>query len=314
VAAAEPRLRVTPASSRIRALLFVVLAAASWGAGTVLSKQAVSELPPLTLLAAQLLVSIAILSLAMWGTRQSLRETDRRIALLGALNPGLAYALSLVGLTMITASVSVLIWAMEPILILLVAAVVLGERPGTAIVALSLVALVGLTVAVGGQAGNAAMLGVALSLAGVGCCVVYSVATRRWIEAAPSTLAVVASQQTVALVVVGVSLVPLAAAGWAILPTSLTFPGLASVVASGVLYYAAAYLLYLNALRALPVSIAAISFYLVPVFGIAAANAAGETLSMTQWLGAALTIAAVLTAGAVDIRRSAVAQPARSQR
>jgi drug/metabolite transporter (DMT)-like permease len=298
---------------RLRAILLVILAAACWGAGTVLSKQAVSEFPPLTLLAAQLVVSVAILFLALWRTGQTLRGTDRRIALLGALNPGLAYALSLVGLTVVTASVSVLIWAMEPILILLLAAVVLGERPGSAIVGLSLIAFVGLTVAVGGQAGGATLIGVALSLGGVLCCVVYSVATRRWIEAAPSTLSVVASQQAVAFGVAALAVAATASAGWPTLPAAVTALGLASVVASGVLYYAAAYLLYLNALRVLPVSIAAISFYLVPVFGVAAATVAGETLTGVQWLGATLTIGAVLGAGAVDIRRS-VPQPARSQR
>ena len=93
----------------------------------------------------------------------------------------------------------------------------------------------------------------------------------------------------------------------------MTFPGLVSIVASGVLYYGAAYLLYLNALRVLPVSIAAISFYLVPVFGIAAAMAAGETLTGTEWLGATVTIAAVLAAGVVDVRRAAATQPVRTQ-
>ena len=94
----------------------------------------------------------------------------------------------------------------------------------------------------------------------------------------------------------------------------MTVPGLVSVVASGLLYYAAAYLLYLNALRVLPVSIAAISFYLVPVFGVAAATAAGESLSASQWLGALLTIAAVLAVGVVDLRRSPAPQVARTQR
>ena len=195
------------------------------------------------------------------------------------MNPGLAYALSLIGLTMISASASVLIWAIEPILILLLAGLVLGERPGPAITALSFLAFAGLIVAVGAQVGGVALAGVAVSLAGVLCCVVYSVAARRWIEASPSTLGVVTSQQIVALGVVALALPVAGVAGWSIAPTSVTIPGLASVVASGVLYYGAAYLLYLNALRVLPVSIAAISFYLVPVFGVAAATAAGETLS-----------------------------------
>ena len=149
--AAEGARRLASAQ-RVRAFSFVVLAAASWGIGTVLSKRAVAELPPLTLLAAQLLVSVAILSIALRWTHQPIRGTDRRLALLGALYPGLAYALSLIGLTMISASASVLIWAIEPILILLLAAHRSRRAPGPAIAALSFLAFAGLIVAVGAQA------------------------------------------------------------------------------------------------------------------------------------------------------------------
>ena len=284
--------------------MFVVLAAACWGAGTVLSKAAVAELPPLTLLAGQLVVSIGILSLALRMSGQAIRPTDRRLILLGVLNPGLAYALSLIGLTAITASASVLVWAMEPILILLLAGIVLRERPGAAIVALSVVAFAGLVVAIGADVGEAALTGVAVSLAGVLCCVIYSVAVRRWIEASPSTLGVVALQDVAALVVVAFVLLASAVAGVSPVPVALTPSAIASAVASGALYYGAAYLLYLSALRELPVSVAAISFYLVPVFGIAAATIAGETLTTSQSLGAMTTLAAVLAAGAVDIRQS----------
>lgn len=300
-------------SRRPRALAFVVLAAACWGAGTVLSKEAVAELPPLTLLAVQLIVSVAVLSLAAAWTRQTVRGTDRRLVLLGALNPGLAYALSLVGLTLITASASVLIWAMEPILILLLAGVVLSERPGASMVGLSLVAFAGLAIAIGTGAGESALLGVALSLAGVLCCVFYGVATRRWIEEAPSILMVVVLQDLVALAVVAVALVVATLAGSSVLPPSLSQGGVVSALASGVLYYGAAYLLYVSALRILPVSIAAISFYLVPVFGIAAASVAGERLTWIQWVGAGATIAAVLAVGYLDVRRPSEPQAIRIQ-
>ena len=199
---------------------------------------------------------------------------------------------------------------MEPVGILLLGGVVLGERPGAAIVALSVAAFLGLVGAVGSQVGEAVWVGVALSLAGVLCCVVYSVATRRWIQDSPSTLGVVVLQDVAALALIVVVLVVLAISGSSPVPSSLTTSGVSSTVASGILYYGAAYLLYLSALRELPVSVAAQSFYLVPVFGIAAATLAGETLTATQWLGATTTVTAVLAAGVVDLRRSRSSQPA----
>ena len=44
-----------------RVVTLLVLAAASWGAGTVISKRAVAEIPPLVLLVVQLATSVAAL-------------------------------------------------------------------------------------------------------------------------------------------------------------------------------------------------------------------------------------------------------------
>ena len=100
----------------------------------------------------------------------------------GCSIPGLAYALSLIGLTEITASLAVLLWATEPIFILALAALVLGERVGLAIVASSAVAIAGLRARRRSTRPPAARRsGIALTVAGVVVCAVYTVATRRWL-------------------------------------------------------------------------------------------------------------------------------------
>ena len=48
-----------------RDFLALILAAGCWGIGTVISKAALAEIPPFTLLAVQLASSLAILSLLM---------------------------------------------------------------------------------------------------------------------------------------------------------------------------------------------------------------------------------------------------------
>jgi probable blue pigment (indigoidine) exporter len=289
--------------------LLLVLAAASWGSGTAISKQAVAAIPPGTLLGIQLVVSIAFLVGAAVVRGESMRTgpQERSITRLGLLNPGLAYALGLLGLVTISASLSVVIWAIEPILILVLAAVLLHERVSGWLVALSTVAVLGLVFVLVDPSLSGAMLGVAISASGVLCCAIYTVATRRWIAGSDSTLAVVVGQEAWALVVAIGLIVVTAAAGQPVVPSSASAGVLASAVASGLLYYGVAYWLYLSALRHLPASIAATSFYLIPVFGLATAGAFGERLEPAQWLGSGVVIAAM--AGVGFFQRRAFARP-----
>jgi drug/metabolite transporter (DMT)-like permease len=61
------------------------------------------------------------------------------------------------------------------------------------------------------------------------------------------------------------------------------------------LYYAGAYWLYLGALRRVPASIAAASFYLIPIVGIGAgALLLGERLGAVQWVGAIIVLVSVI--------------------
>lgn len=129
---------------------FLVAAAASWGFATVVSKSALSAFHPLVLLVVQLTASAAFLGIAVGARRErpANSPTTRKLALLGLLNPGLSYALSVAGLTMISASLSVLLWAAEPLLILLTAAVMLRDRITLPTVTLTLAAAAGVVLIV----------------------------------------------------------------------------------------------------------------------------------------------------------------------
>ena len=116
-------------------LAALVLAATCWGTGTVISKAALAEVPPFTLLAIQLAASLAVLTILMRSRGIPLRsQGSPLLGRLGLLNPGVAYALSLVGLTYITASLSVLLWALESLLILALAGLFLRERDRKSVV------------------------------------------------------------------------------------------------------------------------------------------------------------------------------------
>lgn len=299
---------VAPPARRLRNVLLLAAAAASWGFGTVVSKQAVAELPALTLLVIQLAVSVAVMAVVVRvrGERVPPTREGRLLGRLGLLNPGLAYALSLIGLTSITASLAVLLWATEPILILALAAVVLGERVGGPVIAASATAVAGLLLVVADRSAGGSPEGIALTIAGVVVCALYTVLTRRWILGTDATFPVVLAQQAWALGLIAVVTAIAAVSSQAILPAVVSPLGLASAVVSGLLYYALAYSCYLTALREVRAPIAASAFYLIPVFGIAGAWLTGERLAAGQWLGAAIVIAAVVF---ITTRTAERAQP-----
>ena len=122
------------------------------------------------------------------------------------------------------------------------------------------------------------------------------VVTRRWIGTSDATAPVVVAQQAHALafgLVVVVVLWHRRRRGPARVRRARSAGRVRS--APGVLYYGVAYWLYLSALRNVPASFAAASFYLVPVFGLAASFVLlGERLDPGQWLGVAVVSVAVI--------------------
>lgn len=284
--------------SKAQVMLGLTFAAAGWGVATVITKSVLSEIPPLTLLVVQLTASVIVLAVILAAHRTPFRLTRNLlpIGVLGWLNPGLAYTLSLFGLQLTTASLSTLLWATEPILILCLASLFLREKLTAWVSGLSALALLGVLLAVRVEVAAQninSLVGNGLILAGVLCCAFYSVFTRRIaIDADP--LVVVAVQQAFALVW-ALALWPLEIqAGGLSLLTNIRLETWLWAALSGVMYYALASWLYVIGLVNLPASQAGVFINLTPVFGLAVAYLAlGETLTPLQWLGAALILLAV---------------------
>ncbi len=274
--------------------VLLVGAAACWGVGTVLTKQVVDDVPPLTLLPIQLAASCGLLAVVAALRRDQSPPVPRPLALLGALNPGLAYALGLVGLTTITASLSVLLWAAEPVLIALLAVVLLGDRVSPLVGAVLAVAVAGVLLVVYAPGASGSSVGIALTLAAVACCALYTVLARRMLLD-DSSLRVVLAQQLVALgfAVVLATLAQLVTGnGWSL--AGITAGDWLWAIGSGAVYYGLAFWLYLAGLRGVPAAVAGAYLPLIPVFGVAAGALAGERLTGHQWWGAALVVLATL--------------------
>jgi drug/metabolite transporter (DMT)-like permease len=298
-------LRLPPAA-------LLILACALWGGATVLSKALLASIPPVALLVLQLAPSATALWLVfcLSNRRAASRSLIPPLVLLGLLNPGISYTLSLMGLAHISASVSTLLWAAEPLMILGLAAIFLREPVtprllvviGAGIFGVSLVAD-----ALGGFQGNHPT-GILLLLSGVLCCAFYTVISRKLSESIDS-LYIVAVQQTaglawaVALLLSGTSYG--SPADVADVPLDLA----AVAALSGLLYYAAAYWLYVAALRSVPAAVAGTYFNVIPVFGVTFAFLfLGERLTPIQWAGAAAILVSVFEL----VRLTGAKRPTRS--
>ena len=279
-------------ASNRRYYLVLTGASAAWGVASVISKQAVAEIPPVALLPIQLTTSLLVLGTLMRveGPQRWSRGT-MPLALLGFMNPGLSYALGLVGLSQITASLSVVLWATEPVMILVLAAMVLRET-----ITKSLALAIGLTsvgvLLAAGDASSGTLLGISFTLAGVAACAIYTVISRRWMRE-DSTLVVITAQQTCALIFALGLLGAFILRGESFAVSGWSGGAWASAVVSGVLYYALAFWLYLTGLRRISAAFAGMFLNLIPIFGISTGYLLGERLSNLQLLGAVLIVGAV---------------------
>lgn len=276
------------------AITALVAASACWGTGTVASKQVVDEVAPLTLLPAQLAASCVFLLIVILVRHEPFAWTPavRRLAALGVLNPGIAYALGLVGLTTITASMSVLLWALEPVAIMLLAALVLREHIPLPLAAAVGVAIAGVLLVVYQPGANGDAVGITLTVVSIGFCALYSVLTRRMLLD-DSALTVVFAQQVAAFffaITLASFVTLLGGTGWD-LEGHAAGDWLAAG-ASGVLYYGLGFWFFVTGLRRVPASVAGAFLPLIPVFGLAGGYLVGDRLDVRQWIGAVVIVAA----------------------
>ncbi|MFZ5674460.1 MAG: DMT family transporter [Pseudomonadota bacterium] len=301
-------------SLRLPPALLLITACAFWGAATVLNKALLASIPPIALLVLQLAPS----ALALWAivvvAKRPLAGGALMLPLilLGILNPGISYTLSLMGLMSVSASVATMLWAAEPLMILGLAALLLGETVTWRLLLTMLIGAIGVALVANigsmldGMSGDPT--GTLLLLGAVLCCAFYTVFSRKLSEMA-DPVTTVAVQQSAGL---AWALAVLAAGTRFGAPADFLdlSPGLlAAAVTSGLLYYAAAYCLYIAALRHVPAAIAGSYFNVIPVFGIGLAYLfLGERLTPLQWLGAA----AILLSGYMLVRLTNRVEPAHS--
>jgi drug/metabolite transporter (DMT)-like permease len=276
---------------------FLLFTACSfWGVATVLNKALLGSISPVLLLFLQLLASAVFLWAACLSLRKSLPKGKVLLVALalGVLNPGISYTFSMMGLERISASVTSLLWATEPFLILGLAWLILREPITSKVVAVIAVGFIGVVLVSGlltGQAvGQSDAFGVLFLFVAVLMCAIYTVYSRK-IGDTVDALALVTVQQTAGLVWAAVLFTATSEGNIMATVAAVGSSELIYAMLTGLLYYAAAYWLYLSALNRVSAALAGGSFNIIPIVTVAVAFVfLGERLSGLQMFGASLII------------------------
>jgi drug/metabolite transporter (DMT)-like permease len=251
-----------------------MLAAASvgWGCSTTLSAFALRQIGPTDLLAVELVTGgVVIWTVALISARQKLATPDwRTFAVLGLCEPGLTYLLANEGLRRDSAATAALLFALEAVVIVPLAAAFLGERVSSGVLLALGVGLLGaLVTAAGAQRGRDTLGGHILILGSVLAAASYALLARRSTYRAPAL--VVTTYQLLAATAIALpfAIVSHAASRAGLPPADLAHWGAA--IAAGLAGVALPFLLYNRAIVEVRATIAAGVLNLVPLVGFATA-------------------------------------------
>ena len=285
----------------------LVLASLLWGTADVAGKLALQAIPPAMLAALRFGVALAILwPLARWRRAPRASVPARVTAPLGLLGVALTFLLQNLGLERTTATNASLLQGAAPVLTLLLAAAVLGERLGARRIAAVALAMAGVAaVTLPGSGGpRPPGLGDALVLASTGGFATFVVLGRRAfpVYGTRPVLAGMAAWGTAALV--PIALIESRLAG----PTAIGPEHAALVLYLGAGCSALTYGLWGYALRHLEAGCAATFDTLIPIVGVVAAVLVLREMPLIwHLLGGTLVVAGVWAA--LGEPRSAVRAP-----
>jgi drug/metabolite transporter (DMT)-like permease len=292
-----------------RGVLLALAATVFWALGSVLTKHSLTNFPPLTLLSIELGASTCLLLAAVAATSRahpSVRAMAR-LSLPGLLQPGLAYALSFVGLQwMNSVSIETLVWSAEGVLMLPFSVVFLREKVSAATVALGCVALSGIglvTLSTAGLAGDAplrSLVGTGLVIAAIFAACWYTVLAQRDLRRNDPLILTSLHHLSGFILALAVGAIFGHQEGGQ--PT-LSVAAFGEAVIAGVCLFGAPFCLYLRALQLIGSSKAAQFLPIVPVLSvIMAVIFLKETLDPIQVAGSTITIAAVAVMAVMTAR------------
>jgi drug/metabolite transporter (DMT)-like permease len=293
---------VSPAAGT-GAVLALVAATVVWGSTFVVIDRLLDDGQPFFIAAARFAIAFAVLwPLLAW--REGARASDwfrPAFVALGLLGVAVNFGLQNVGLVYTGAADAALVIALTPIPIAMLAALFLGER-------LTRRQLVGIAVSISGvalitgaaaEASAAAVVGDLLIATSTFAWAGYTLIGKR--------LAPMYSAGRITTAGIGwgvVLLLPLALVeAFAVSPPELSLLGWAGLAYLGIAASAATFLLWNYALNVVGASVVGTFLNLIPVFGVAFAVLAGDSVSVTQLTGGAVVALGVWLAARQRVPR-----------
>ena len=284
-------------------LAALLLASALWGGAIAGTKYALRAFDPVTLLSVELVAATAALWVVLLIRGYRPPPSWPVAVLLGLLEPALAYLGDTFGLSLTSAADGAIISGLESALVVILAALVLGEAISRAAVLAIALGLGGLVVLTSGG-GRSTAAGDLLIAGGLLSASLYSVVAKRFAgdgDALPLTTWQFTAATAVALAV--------AAAHWAASPGSLPVAVAPrywlAACAVGVGGFGLSFLIYNKVIAAVDIGWAAIVLNLIPAFGLLSSVIfLGEDPTRTATIGACLIGGSVIYFTISDSRGS----------
>lgn len=228
-----------------------------------------------------------------------------RALVLGALNIGVFFALLFVGAYRLPGGVAATVGAIQPLLVALLSAGLLGERLTWRTTLAAAAGVAGVSLLVLRADARLDLLGVAAALGGAVVMAAGVVLSKRWTSPAP-LLATTGWQ----LVAGGLLLAPVAFLVEGAPPAHLTGENLAGYAYLTIIGSALAYALWFRGIRALSATKVTFLGLLSPVVATALGwLVLGQGLTLAQVIGAVVVLAALVTAQLQPVRRSPAPAP-----
>ena len=241
----------------------LLLLGAIWGGSFLFMRVAAKDFGPFALVEMRLVCGVAILLPFLWRGRACITRAHwPRLALIGALNSAIPFALFAWGAERAPAGIGAIANSMTVLFAALVAFVVFGERIGF-VRAVALVAgFVGVVILASGRVAGENVTGAAIAGTLASLCYGFSVnLTRHWLADLPPVVGVAGTLSCATLLAL-----PPAIAAWPSAPIPLVSWLAAALL--GVVCTGLAYVVFFRVIQRAGAARATTSTYLVPIFGV----------------------------------------------